>query len=167
MGLRGVLKSANLIWGESTANLNKHALTDHFVGCVPYHSNLVLMRPYPLCDYLALQACAYRISVHERLPANFINCVTALEKGKSEKCFPGGYPVPARLTLRQQGRKGGGKCTPNVPWMAILAFASLYSILATYGARKAHTLALSDVLEQIRDSGYVVSRAGALGLSYG
>ena len=81
-------------WGELTANLNKHALKGHSIGCVSQHPNLVLMRPYPLCDYLALQACAYRISVHERLPANFINCVTALEKGNGKSASREDTPCP-------------------------------------------------------------------------
>ena len=44
MDLRAVLNNPRLNCGQYTADLNKHAPTDHFVGCASYQRDIVLLQ---------------------------------------------------------------------------------------------------------------------------
>jgi hypothetical protein len=59
---------------------------------------------HSLCNYPALQECAFSVSLHEQLPATFINLCNGIgEKGKVFSVEVA--PMLTTLTSRQQGRR--------------------------------------------------------------
>lgn len=110
------------------------------VSCPSYHRDLILVQHHSLCDYPALQACAFSVSLHERLPATFINLCNGIgEKGKSVfsvEVTPDAHYIDISVT-RQKRREE--YVHSNVHWRAILASASLFLLLQTHDTRKANT----------------------------
>ena len=96
------------------------------------------MQHHPLCDYPTLQACDFSISLYERLPATFINLCNGI--GEREKCFPSRLSSARSIDVSATRQKRREECVhSNVHWRAILAFASLFSLLQMHDTRKANT----------------------------